>query len=366
MKIECNRHKLTDAVTNVQRAVSTKSTNPALEGILLKAERNNIQLFGYDLDICITTTIDAAIREEGESIIPAKLFSEIIRKLPEDIINIDIDDKNIIYIKSGKVEYKIIGMPANDYPEIPAITSTDVIDIEGETLDSMIRQTIYAVSDNDIKPAHKGSLFEIENKTIRIVSVDGFRLAIRTENIEYSGEKTFIVPGKSLLEVTKLINENIKNISIIVSGRHIIFNIGVYSVISRLIEGEFMNYRSSIPTKHSTEVIVNTRRMINMIERMSLLLTDKMKSPIRCFIDSDMIKTSCNTPLGQAYDELETVLDGTPVEIGFNNKFLLDALRYSETDEVKLYFNGSLSPMVMKPTEGDSFLFLLLPMRLTR
>ena len=174
------------------------------------------------------------------------------------------------------------------------------------------------------------------------------------------------MPGKSLLEVTKLINENTESIDIISSGRHIIFKIGDYSVISRLIEGEFMNYKTSIPSVHSTELKVNTRKFINTIERMSLLLTDKMKSPIRCYIDDNLIQTTCNTPLGQAKDELDVVMNGENVEIGFNNKFLLDALRYSETDEVRLQLNGALSPMVVTPTEGDSFLFLLLPMRITK
>ena len=366
MKFECNRHTLTEAVTNVQRAVSTKSSTPALEGILVKAENNKLQLYGYDLDICITTTIEASVREEGAAIITARLFSEIIRKLPEDNIKIEVDEKNIVYITSGRVDYKIIGMPASDYPEIPDIRSTDTVKIDGEALSSMIRQTIYAVSDKDIKPAHKGSLFEIEDGYIRIISVDGYRLAIRTEKIDYNGDKTFIVPGKSLLEVVKLITEDTKTIDIIVSGRHIIFKIGTYSVISRLIEGEFMNYKSSIPKLHSTKLKVNTRKFINTIERMSLLLTDKMKSPIRCLIDDGMIKTSCNTPLGNANDEIEAVIEGEGVEIGFNNRFLLDTLRYSETDEVNLALNGALSPMVVTPTEGDSFLFLLLPMRLTR
>ncbi len=366
MKFVCNRNKLTEAVTNVQRAVSAKSSNPALEGILIEAEKNKLKLYGYDLDICITTTIEAKVIKEGAAVIAAKLFSEIIRKLPEDEITIDVDEKFIVYIQSGKVDYKIIGMPSADYPEITMVNSSDVINIDGETLDSMIRQTIYAVSDKDTKPAHKGSLFEIGDKKIRIVSVDGYRLAIRTENIDYEGEKTFIVPGKSLNEITKLINENTKNVEITVSGRHIAFNIGSYSLISRLIEGEFMNYKTSIPRVHATELKINTRKIINMIERMSLLLTDKMKSPIRCLIDNGYIKTSCNTTLGQATDETEVTVEGESVEIGFNNRFLLDALRYSETDEVVLKLNGSLSPMVVTPTEGDSFLFLLLPMRLTK
>ena len=358
--------KFTEAVSNVQRAVSSKSSNPSLEGILIKAKNNKLTLTGYDLDICITTTIDANVFNEGEAVITAKLFSEIIRKLPEDRITIDVDEKNIVYIKSGRVNYKIIGMPASDYPEIPFINNSDVIRIEGETLKSMIRQTIYAVSDKDIKPAHKGSLFEIENGTMKIVSVDGYRLAVRTEKIDYDGEKLFIVPGKSLTEVVNLISDNANKIEIIVSGRHIIFNIENYSVISRLIEGEFMNYKTSIPKAYTTELKVNTRKMINTIERMSLLLTDKMKSPIRCIIEGNSIKTNCNTPLGQATDEIEAVIEGEALEIGFNNKFLLDALKFSETDEVKLMLGGPLSPMVVKPTNGESFLFLLLPMRLSR
>lgn len=366
MKFQCSRQKLTEAVINVQRAVSQKSTIPALEGILIKSSPNHISLFGYDLDICINTTIDASVSEDGSAVIPAKLFAEIIRRMPEDKINIEIDKKNIVYITCGKADYKISGLPAADYPEIPVIHNSDTINIEGETLSGMIRQTIYAVSDKDVKPTHKGSLFDIANGFIKIVSVDGYRLAIRKEKINYDGEKSFIVPGKSLLEVLKLITEDIKDVEINTGGRHIIFKIGDYSVITRLIEGEFMNYRSSIPVVHSTELRVKTREFIQTIERMSLLLNDKMKSPIRCYIDDNLIKTTCNTALGQAHDEIEAAMEGENVEIGFNNKFLLDALRYSETDEVKLQLNGSLSPMVIMPTEGDSFLFLLLPMRLTR
>ena len=366
MKFQCNRQQLTEAVSNVQRAVSGKSTTPALEGILIKTENGKINLSGYDLEMCITTSIDATIREEGASVIPARLFSEIIRRLPENTINIEVDKKNIVYISCGKADYKISGLPAQDFPELPVILNNDLIHIDGETLNGMIRQTIYAISDSDIKPAHKGSLFEISDGMIRIVSVDGYRLAVRQEKIDYDGEKTFIVPGKALSEVTKLTNEDVKIVDMSTNGRHIIFKINQYSIISRLVEGEFMKYRTSIPTTHSTEIRVKTRDFIQTIDRMSLLLTDKMKSPIRCYIDNKLIKTTCNTALGQAHDEIDASIEGENVEIGFNNKFLLDALRYSETDELKLQLNGSLSPMVVKPTEGDSFLFLLLPMRLSK
>lgn len=366
MKFICDRNKLTEAVTNVQRAVSSKSTIPALEGILIKAEANKITLFGYDLEICITTTIDASVQQQGSSVIKAKLFADIIRRLPENNITIEVDDKNIVFISCGKSNFKLVGMPAEDYPEIPVIRSTDTIKISSEILNSMIKQTIYAVADTDVKPINKGTLFEIENKIFKMISLDGYRLAIRTENIDYEGEKYMIVPGKSLAEVSKLINEDAENIEIISGGRHIIFKIGSYSVISRLIEGQFINYKASIPESHLTQIRINTRKFIDTIERLSLLLTDKMKSPIKCCIEDSIINASCNTPLGQAEDQIDVSMTGENIEIGFNNKFLLDALRNSETDEIIMELSGATKAIVIKPTEGNSFLFMLMPMRLSR
>ncbi len=366
MKFTCDRLQLAEAVNNVQRAVSSKTTVPALEGVLLKTDHQKLTLCGYDLELCIITSIDASIIQEGASVLKAKLFSEILRKLPENTITIEINEKDIVYITCGRAEYKIIGIPAADYPEIPIIRSSDKLTLEGETLSSMIRQTLYAVSDSDSKPTNKGSLFEIENNQIRIVSVDGFRMAIRTEKIAYEGELSFIVPGKHLAEVMKLIGEDTKEVQMFSNGRHISFTIGNYTVMTKLIVGDFMNYRSSIPTHHSARLTVNTRKFIDTIERMSLLLTDKMKSPIRCYIDNNLIKTTCNTPLGQAADEVEVIMEGEALEIGFNNRFLLDAFRYTETDEVIVELGGPISPMVLKPIEGDSFLFMLLPMRLSR
>ena len=229
MKFICERQKLNEAVTNVQRAVSSKSTMPALEGILIKAEQDHIDLCGYDLEIGITTSVNARVSEKGSIVINAKLFSDIIRKMPENEISIETNDKLMVYIVSGKVDYKIIGISADEYPELPSVTGSENIYIDGETLNSMIRQTKYAIADNDIKPAHKGSLFEIENGNIKVISVDGYRLAIRNEKINYDGEKSFIVPGKSLSEVTKLISEETKDVTITIGGRHIVFHIDDYS-----------------------------------------------------------------------------------------------------------------------------------------
>ena len=364
MKFTCSRQKLNEAVLNVQRAVSPKSTMPALEGILVKASSGHIKLTGYNLEIGITTTIDANVSEEGSIVITAKLFSDIIRKLPQDQITVETDDKLIVYITSGNSDYKIIGISADDYPELPSVSASDTINVSGETLRSMIRQTIYSISDNDEKPANKGSLFEIENRVIKVISVDGYRLALRKEDIDYNGEKSFIVPGRSLGEVEKLIRDTTENVSLIIGGRHIVFMIDEYSIITRLIEAEFLNYKSAIPSSHSTELRIKTRELLDSIERMSLLLTEKEKSPIRCRIENGIIKNSCNTSIGQAYDEVTADITGEDLEIGFNNRFMIDALKNTETDEIIIRLNGPFSPILILPSEGDSFTFLVLPVRL--
>lgn len=364
MKFKCDRQKLNKAVENVQRAVASKSNIPALEGILLRAEKNKITLCGYDLDIGITTSVDADIYKEGSIVVTARLFSDIIKRMPEDTLSIETDEKLIIYISGGKADYKIIGISAEDYPELPMTASSEKISIDGKTLKSMIRQTIYAVSDKDENPTQKGSLFEISNNTLRIVSVDGYRLAIRTEDVKYDGEKSFIVPKKSLQEISNLISDDTENISIQAGGRNLTLVIDNYTIITRIIEGEFMNYKATIPSSYTTEVTVNTRKFINTIERMSLLLTERIKTPIKCCFENGIVTTSCNTSKGQANDEFEAEINGDYVEIGLDNKFIIEALKFSETDEVRIRMNGSLKPLMILPSEGENFIFLVMPVRL--
>lgn len=364
MKIICNCQLLTEAITNVQRAVSSKSNTPALEGILFKANENSLTLCGYDLELGITTTLSAEILSTGSIVLSAKLISDIVRRLPNETVTIETNEKLITTIVSGAVDFKIIGISADEYPDIPSVKGDSNITINGEVLASMIRQTLYAVAESDIKPVQKGSLFEIENGIIKIISVDGYRLAMRSENLICGEKKSFIIPGKSLAEVVKLIKDDEKDVEIVVGDKHIIFRIDNYSVISRLIEGEFMNYSAAIPDSYKTEIKVNTRKFINSLDRMSLLLSERIKTPVRCNIENGVVKLSCSTVLGQAYDEFETEMTGDSVEIGFNVRYMLDALRNTDTDEVKIRLNGPLSPMIILPSDGDSFLFLVLPVRL--
>ena len=228
----------------------------------------------------------------------------------------------------------------------------------------MIRQTLFAVSESDMKPVHTGTLIELSENKIRLISVDGYRLAVRDEPIACSQETSFVVPGKTLSEVLKLLPENEESLNLSIGRRHILFQIGRYTLISRLLEGDFLDYNAAIPASHTTEILVKTRAFIDSVERVSLLITDRLKSPLRCVFDENRIQLSCSTAIGRANDELDAQGTGGTLEMGFNNRYLLDALRNTECDEVKIQLSGALSPMKVVPKDGSSFLFLVLPVRL--
>lgn len=364
MKFTCERQKLVDSVLNVQRAVSSKSTIPALEGILINVQDNELEMVGYNLELGITTCIPVKVFTPGKIILNAKIFSDIIRKLPDDEVTIKTDEKNIANITSGNSKFSIIGIPAEEFPELPTISDSSDITISREVLKGMIRQTLFAISDNDSKPIHTGTLFDISKDKIKLISVDGYRLAMRTEPIKSEEELSFVVPGKTLGEILKLIPDSDSEVNISIGKRHIIFELNNYRVISRLLEGEFLDYNAAIPFSTETKVIVNTRKFMDSVDRISLLITDRIKSPIRCIFSDNQIKLSCATTIGKANDEIDAPIEGSDVEIGFNNRYLLEALKNAECDEVLIELNGALSPMKVLPKDGEEFLFLVLPVRL--
>lgn len=362
MRFKCMRTDLSAAVSNVSRAVSAKATIPALEGVLIKAYNDQLEISGYDLEIGIVTTVEATILEEGEIVVSARLFNEIIRKLPEEIVSIETDDRLITYINSGAADYQIVGINSTEYPELPNVEEISGLSVNAEVLKNMIRQTVFATSDNMAKPIYTGSLFEIKDGLFKIEAVDGFRMAIREENVDSDIQAKFVVPGKTQNEILKLITDNKKDVNIIVGQRHITFKIENYSIVSRLLEGNFLDYK--MPTSASTEFVINTRVLASSVDRMALLTNEKIQSPVRCSITADEIKLSCSTTVGRANDVIAASVRGNDVEIGFNNRYLLDALKNADTDEVKVMLNGSLQPMIIRPVNGQSFTFLVVPMRL--
>lgn len=364
MKITVHQKTLADAVLNIQRAVSTKSTIPALEGILLKAGNNELTLNGYNLELGMTTTLPASVEEPGSIILSARLFSDIVRRMPGEQLTITVDNRQVAQIVCGASSFSIIGIPAEEFPEFPAVSQTTSFKMEHKVLKSMIRQTIFAISQSDAKPVHTGSLFELEDGVLHVVSVDGYRLAMRCENVNFDGSLSFVVPDKTLSEVLKLLSDDDSEVTICVGPRHILFTIHGYTVLSNLLEGEFLDYRAAIPRDSSTVIKMRTRDLMDSVERVSLLITDRVKSPVRSVFEENSVKLSCSTAMGRAADQSPCTMEGSPVEMGFNNRYLLDALHNAEDDEIRIELRGPLSPMKILPLQGESYLFLVLPVRL--
>lgn len=364
MKIKCNKQLLMEGISKVQGAVGSNSTIPALEGILFSAGNGYLTLTGYNMEMGITTAIEANIEQPGEVILSARYFSEIVKKMPSDEITVSVDENLMCTVKSGNSKFAIVGMNSNEFPELPALSDGISFSFHSELLENMIRMTRFAVAKTDEKPMYTGILCQLEQGKITMVAVDGYRLAIRKENITNELELKFIVPEKTLSEILKLLPEKDSLIQISVGKRHIIFEIGHILVVSRLLEGEFIDYKTAVPPNHTTSVLVDTRTLLESIDRVALLINDRAKVFIKCIFDENQIKASCESAIGNADDRIEAEIDGDRIEIGFNSRYLLDALRAVETDKVLLEMSGPLSPIKILPPEGNDFLFLVLPVRI--
>lgn len=366
MKFICNTKELSAACNNVIRAVSTKVTIPTIEGILIECGSDTLSLTGYDFEFGINTIMSVDVVEPGAIVINAKVLCDIIRKLNNEEVSIETNG-NSVSIVSGAAQYNITGIDADDYPELPSVNNGQKIELDQSLMNSMVSQTVFAVADNESsKPVYTGLKFVIEDGTITMIGVDGYRLAIRKEQINYDGEPLeFVVPKKTIKEITKLFNtEEEKTINMLISKRHIVFEIDNYSIISRLLDGEFIDYNAAIPSVSKTTVLINTSDAIDCIERTLPVIENNQKNPIRCLFEGDQMRVSTVSSLGRVVDYAHANTCGDRVEIGFNSKFMLDALHASETDEVKIELGGPVSPAVIKPTNADNFIFLVLPMRL--
>ena len=366
MKFSCEKALLQAAISTTSRAVSPKSSIPALEGILLEAG-NDLRLTGYNLETGIRTIVPADIREEGTLVLGARLFGEIVRKLPDDIVTFQ-SENYMVNIKCGMSEFNILGTDPEEFPELPTVEYQNSLILPQSRLKAMISQTLFAVSDNESRPIHTGSLFEVDSNGLTIVSVDGYRLALRHEAIDKKeGAETFsfVVPGAALSEVEKICSDVDEPASVTQGARHVMFKVGDTMLVSRRLEGEFLAYRQAIPRNNTIHVEGATRALLSSIDRVSLIISDKLKSPLRCVFDSNLLKISTKTAIGDAYDECPLSGDGGGLEIGFNNKYLMDALKAAPADKVRLELTTGVSPCVILPTEGEeNFLYMVLPVRL--
>ena len=366
MKFTCEKALLVSAISVASRTVASKSAIPSLEGLLVKAGVK-VMLTGYNLETGITVGVPADIAEPGECIMPARLFFDIIRKLPDDEVTVSVDESFRVSIRGGISSFTITAMTAEDYPELPDVESEKGIPVPQRELREMISGTIFSASENMARPIHTGCLFEIADESVTVVAVDGYRLALRRYIPEQPLERTvkFVAPAAALKEVEKILDDTDDPAVIYLGTKHILFMIGDATLVCRILEGEFLDWRRVLPQNNPIKVAANVREVTDSIERVSLVISEKIKSPVRCTFGHNTADFRTTSTIGEAHDMCSTAGDGKDLEIGFNSRYLLDALRAVPTPEVSLELINGLSPIVLNPCDGSGkFSYMVLPVRL--
>ena len=365
MKFTCEKNQLVSAISVASRTVAQKSAISGLEGILVRAGVK-VMLTGYNLETGITVSVDADIQETGACVMPARLFFDIVRKLPDDTVSIQVDDSVKVSIKGGISSFTITALSADDYPELPDVDSEKGIRVPQNELKAMISGTIFAVSENQARPIHTGVLFEVDNDSLTSVAVDGYRLALRRYLPEESLERTlkFVAPAAALKEVEKILGDTDDPATFYPGSKHILFTIGDATLVCRILEGEFLDWRRVLPQNNPVKLVGNVSRLTDSIERVGLVISEKLKSPVRCKFGDNAAELRTISTIGEAYDVCPIAGDGKDLEIGFNCKYLLDALRAVPDSECTLEMINGLSPIVLNPTEGNRYSYMVLPVRL--
>lgn len=369
MKIICYKDKILKAINSVVKGVASKTTMPILEGILIQTNDNEIKLTTYDLEIGIEYIMDCEVKEQGSTVVNAIMFSEIIRKLPDTEIHITLNDKNLLEIECEGSLYKLATMNPEEFPELPKIEIENSIEVEQNILKNMIRKTIFAVSNEENRPIFTGCLFEIQKNKLNIVAVDGFRLALRSIFLnKQTNDFSAVIPGKTLNEVNKILLDSFENVKIGVSKNQALFEMDNCKIVTRILDGEFLNYKNVIPENWDTRIKVNKNNLQNSFERISLISTSSIekekKYPVKVKVDIGKVVISCTNQTGEAKEELFVSTEGKNLEVGFNPKYFLDSLKAIDDEDVYVEFGTSISPCLIKSIENKDYVYMILPIRL--
>lgn len=371
MKIVCEKEKLLKGINSVVRGVPTRTTMPILEGILIQTNDNELKLTSYDLELGIEYTMECEVQEEGNTVVNSVMFSEIIRKLPDTDISIELNENNLLVIECEGSLYKLSTMNPDEFPELPKIVVEKSIETEQTVLKNMIRKTIFAVSIEENRPIFTGCLFEVINNSLNVVAIDGFRMGWVSNSLAVaSNDFKAVIPGKTLNEVNKIILDSFDSIKIGVSKNQAIFEMENCKIVTRLLDGEFLNYSSVIPSNWETRIRVNKSSLQNCFERVSLIsassIEKEKKYPVKISIDVGKVLISCTNQTGDAKEEIYTETEGKELEIGVNPKYFLDALKAIDDEEIFVSFGTNISPCVIKPVDESSkdYTYMILPIRM--
>lgn len=367
MKLTATKENLIFGVNAVQKAVSTKTTLPVLSCIKLEAKGGVLYFSATDLEMGIQCHVPAEVILEGAAVVPARYFQEIVRRLPDSLISISLVEDNDLLIEYENSQMTLKTLPADDFPGIPEVVGENEVQIEAKLFRQMIRQTAFASGTDEARPLFTGILCEIEQGTIRMIATDTHRLALRQGTTLSSPEEilSFIIPAKMLSELARLIIDEEEICYINITKSLASFTLSNVRIICRLLEGQFPNYRQVIPGQYKSKIFISSKRLNEAVERIALftMINDNSKS-IQMNIGENTLTISSQSDLGQGYEQIKLELEGEPVKIAFNSRYILDVLKVIDTETISLEFTGSLSPCIVRPVEEDNFLYLLLPVRI--
>lgn len=366
MRFTCEKSILVAGLGIVSRAVAPKSTLSLIEGILCKAD-NSLSLTGYNMETAITYEIQADVADPGQCILP-KLFPEIIRRLPEGPVTVVVDENYKVSIRAGFASFTISAESAEGYPELPDVSDGRSVHVPQREMKNLITATIFAVSESaGSRPIHTGVKFEVENGSITAVAVDGFRLARRTYHSDEDAQQSlsFVVPASGLKEVERILTDSDDAVAFYLGPKHILFHVNAATIVCRLLEGEFLDWRKVVPTNCPVKLVANVSDLSSSVDRVGLIISDKFKSPVRCVFGNQELLMRTNTTVGAAEDRCSIAGDGKELEIGFNVRYLADALRVIPAEEVTLELTNGLSPIVLTPVDDkQDFAYMVLPVRI--
>ena len=369
MRVICEKEKILKGISSVINGVASKTTMPILEGILIQTNDNELKLTSYDLEIGIEYILEANVEEQGNTVVNATMFSEIIKRLPSTEIKFSINSNNLLEIECEGSLYKLATMNPDEFPELPRINVDNSIEIEQTTLKNMIRKTIFAVSTEENRPIFTGCLFEVTDNKLNVVAVDGYRLAIKSNVLnEAANSFSSVIPGKTLNEVNKIISDSFDTVKIGISRNQALFEMENCKIVTRLLDGEFLKYSNTIPQNWETRVKVNKSNIQNCFERILLIsassIEKEKKYPVKINIEVGKVTISCANQTGDAKEEIYVDTEGKELEIGFNPRFFLDALKAIDDEEVYIEFGTNRSPCIIKPIEDGDYIYMILPIKM--
>jgi DNA polymerase III subunit beta len=363
MKIITTKSSLLESINIVQKAVPSKTTLPILEGILFEAKNGKLKLTATDLEIGIETLSNVDVIEPGKVVLSSRIVGDIVRKLPDADIEIETAEKNLVYIKSERSNFKIVTLPHDEFPELPVVKKENGITLSQSILKDTIKQTIFAVSSDEVRPILTGVLFDVDGEKLTMVALDGFRMAVKWNGIINDNSFKAVIPGKTLSEIGKILNENENPINIYFSKNHIQVQIEDTIIISRLLEGEFINYKQIIPSDYKIKVKVSSSKLMEACDRAALFARDSSNNMIKFEINDDLMVIASNSQNGDVHEELKIQKEGNDIEIAFNAKYFIDVLKVIEGDEITIEFTTNVSPSIIRPSDGTGYLYLVLPAR---